>query len=88
MSEQEAEFNDDNDGATDVDASPDLLFYQQFIQSLGGERNAWHNIIVKPYLPKIFQLIRNHHQMYDIQVKDVTEKIPPKITTTANGGTY
>ena len=26
--------------------------------------------------------------MYDIQVKDVTEKIPPKITTTENGGTY
>jgi len=87
VSEQEAEFNDDNDGATDVDASPDLLFYQQFIQSLGGERIA--RGLVKPFLPQIFNLICKHHRFFDINGNNVAAVpgiVLPKITT--NGGVY
>ena len=88
LSEQDAEFND-YDGATDVDieddlSPPDLLFYRQFVQPMGGEQHA--RDIVRPYLPQILQLIRDHYRLYDIQVKDVAGKVPPKLTT--NGGVY
>ena len=90
MSEQDAEFNDDNDGANDVedDLSPSCkLFYRQFVQPLGGERIA--RGLVKPFLPQIFELICKHHRFFDINGngKDVALGIvPPKITT--NGGVY
>ena len=92
LSEQNAEFNDDNAGATNVDIedeedlSPSCkIFYRQFIQPLGGERIARE--IVKPFLPQIFELICKHHRFFDINGKDVALGIvPPKITTM--GGVY
>ena len=80
VSEEDAEFND-NDGANDVedDLSPSCkLFYRQFVQPLSGARNG--RDIVRPYLPKILQLVCEHHRMYDIEAKDVAGKVPPKIT--------
>ena len=62
----------------DEDLSPtDLLFYRQFVQPLSGARNG--RDIVRPYLPKILQLVRDHHRTYDIDAKDVAGKVPPKI---------
>ena len=80
VSEEDADFND-NDGANDVedDLSPSCkLFYRQFVQPLSGARNG--RDIVRPYLPKILQLVCEHHRMYDIEAKDVAGKVPPKIT--------
>ena len=91
LSEQEAEFNDDNDGANNVedDLSPtDLLFYRQCIQPLGGERIA--RGLVKPFLPQIFELICKNHRFFDINGNGKNGALPgivlPKITT--NGGVY